>query len=124
MAAGASLLWRDELRCGRHNEQPGDVRLLTKLRVSGAEIYRHDLTVGPDAPIWSGPTVLAGTRSIGTLLIVDDAWQESGPPPTLVLGPTAAAMPLNGPAMLVTALARDSAEVRRHLDAAGEQLGH
>lgn len=124
VAAGASLWWRDELQCGRHNEQPGDVRLLTKLRVAGAEIYRHDLAVGPDAPNWSSPAVLADARSIGTLLIVDDAWREYGPPPTLVLDPTAAAMPLDGPAMLVTALAADPADVRRYLDAASEQLKH
>jgi urease accessory protein len=122
VAAGANLLWRDELRCGRHGEQSGDVRLVTRLRAGDAEIYEHELAVGPDAPGWSGPAVLAGARSIGTLLIVNAAWRESGPPPAQVLSPTAAAMPIEGPAILVTALAEGTAEVRRYLDAASKQL--
>lgn len=121
VATGANLLWREELRCGRYHERSGNVQLVTGLRVGGAEIYRHELAVGPDTAGWSGPAVLAGARSIGTLLIVDDAWRESGPPPTRVLGPMAAAMPLAGPAMLVTALSADPSQVRRYLDTASNQ---
>jgi urease accessory protein len=118
VAAGASLLWRDELRCGRHGEQPGDVRLLTRLRVEDSGIYRHELAVGPDAPGWSGPAVLGEALALGSLLTVHPTWLETGPPPARVLGPAAAAMPLAGPAVLVTAVGADTRSVRQILDAA------
>lgn len=116
VAAEASLLWRDELQCGRHGEQPGNVALTTRLRVAETEIYRHELAVGPGAPGWSGPAVLDDARAVGSLLIVDPAWVQAGPPPARVLGPAAAAMPLAGPAMLVTAVDADTRSVRQILD--------
>jgi urease accessory protein len=118
VAPGATLLWRDELRCGRHGERPGDVELLTRLRVGDAEIYRHELAIGPGTPGWSSPAVLGDARAVGSLLIVDPAWLETGPPPAQVLGPDAVAMPLAGPAVLVAALSVDSRCVREILDAA------
>jgi len=118
VAAGASLQWRDELQCGRHGELPGDVQLITGLRVRNVEIYRHKLAVGPGAPGWSGPAVLGDARAIGSLLIVHPAWLEAGPPPARVLGTTATAMPLAGPAVLVNAVGADTRSVRQILDAA------
>ena len=124
LAAGANLLWRDELVCGRHGEQPGDVKLATVLRLDGRELFRHELAVGPNAPGWSGPAVLGDARAVGSRLMVEAAWSQDGPPPAQSLGPTAAVMPLPGPALYATALASDAQEVRRDLDHwAGTLLG-
>jgi urease accessory protein len=114
VAAGASLLWRDELVCGRHGERPGDVTVSTTLRIDGRVVYRHDLATG--GPGWSGPAVLGDARAVGSLLVVDPAWAEGGPHPARVLAPTAAAMPLAGPAVLITALGPDTPTVRRLLN--------
>jgi urease accessory protein len=58
VAEGGRLLWRDELVCGRHGEDSGDVRSDITVRYGGRTLYRHDLAVGPAAPGWSGAAVL------------------------------------------------------------------
>ncbi|WP_033341791.1 urease accessory protein UreD [Catenuloplanes japonicus] len=117
VADGGTLVWRDELVCGRHGEDSGAVRLHTTVRYADRTLYRHDLTVGPAAPGWSGPAVLGG-RATGTLIVIDPAWSDGGPPPATPLGDTAAAMPLPGPAMLATAVGADLRAVRAPLERA------
>jgi urease accessory protein len=113
---GASLVWREELVCGRHGEQPGDARLDTTVRYAGGTIMRQEVAVGPRAAGWDGPAVLGGGRATGSLLVVDPAWADKPPEPA-VLGPAAALMPLVGPAALATATGADLREVRTALDA-------
>ncbi len=71
LADGARLLWRDELVCGRHGEQPGDLRSELHVRYAGRPLLAHDLAVGPEAPGWAGPAVLGGARRAGSLLTVN-----------------------------------------------------
>ncbi|MEV0459158.1 urease accessory protein UreD, partial [Catellatospora methionotrophica] len=71
LAAGARLLWREELICGRHAEQPGDATVSTSVDYDGAALLRQSLTVGPGTPGWDGPAVLGGARATGSLLTVD-----------------------------------------------------
>ncbi|MDR7274132.1 urease accessory protein UreD [Catenuloplanes atrovinosus] len=124
VADGGTLVWRDELVCGRHGEPCGDVRLHTTIRYAGRTLYRHDLSAGPSAPGWSGPAVLGagglragGGRATGSLLVIDPAWADGGPPPASPVGDTAAVMPLPGPAILATAIGADLRAVRAPLDA-------
>jgi urease accessory protein len=120
VAEGGSVLWRDDLVCGRHREGSGDVTTRTTIRYAGRTIYRHDLAVGPRAPGWSGAAVLGGGRAIGTLvaagpaaqLLPAAAWLPAANP---VLG-DAAVMPLAGPGMLATAIGVDIRQVRAALD--------
>lgn len=118
LAGAARLVWRDELVCGRHGEASGDARLGTAVRLDGRPLYQHELAVGPAAPGWSGAAVLAGAGAAGSVLLVDPAWAETGPPPAAVLGPTAALMPLAGPAALALATGPDLSGVRPYLEAA------
>jgi urease accessory protein len=118
LAAGAALHWRDELVCGRHGEPSGDVRLGTAVHLAGRPLCQHELAVGPSAPGWSGAAVLGGAGAVGSLLLVNPEWTESGPPPPRVLGDSAALMPLAGPAALAVATAPDLPGVRTQLDAA------
>jgi urease accessory protein len=109
---GATLLWRDELICGRHGETPGDATLGLSVRYAGRPLLRQSLSVGPGADGWSGPAVLGGAKATGSLLRVEPL----GPPqPAAVLGPTAVRMPLAGPGSLVTATAPDAHTLREYL---------
>jgi urease accessory protein len=84
--------------------------LRTRLRVErdGVALLHHELRLGPDAPGWDGPAVLGDARVCTTVLLVDPAWAASGPPDPVTAGTAtarAAALPLAGPAVLVTVLA-------------------
>jgi urease accessory protein len=124
LAAGASLVWREELVCGRHGEPAGDVRLRLTARYDGRTLLRSDLSVGPRAAGWAGGAVLGGGRATGSVLLVDPAWTVGGLPPAAVLGPSAALMPLiGGPAILASATGVDRRSVRAALDSAGDCQG-
>jgi urease accessory protein len=110
-AAGATLLWRDDLVCGRHAEDSGNVRTTTTIRYADRTLYRHDLSVGPAAPGWDGPAVLGDGRATGTLI--------AAPPealPAVPAGPHAAVMRLAGPGVVVTAVGTDIRQVSAALD--------
>ncbi len=114
VAAGGILLWRDDLVCGRHDEPAGDVRTETTIRYGGSTLYRHDLTVGPAAPGWSGAAVLGGGHAIGTVIAAPGGWvphAEYGP-----LTGDFSVMPLAGPGQLATAIGADIRQVRAALD--------
>jgi urease accessory protein len=113
LAAGARLVWREELVCGRHGEAPGDARLSTVVRYDGRPLYHHELAVGPSAPGWDGPAVLGGARAIGSVLLVNQ------PEPAVA----ATVLPLEGPGVVVVALGRDLREVREALDTRPQQHG-
>jgi urease accessory protein len=110
VADGGTLLWRDELICGRHGEAPGDATLSLSVSYAGRPLLRQALSVGPGAQGWAGPAVLGGAKATGSLLRVGP---EPGPP--AVLGPTAVRMPLAGPGSLVTATAPDAHTLREYL---------
>ncbi|MEN3306173.1 MAG: urease accessory protein [Micromonosporaceae bacterium] len=114
----ASLLWRDELVCGRHGEAPGDATVRTGVTLAGRPLLRHELSVGPAAPGWDGPAVLGGARAVGSLLVVSPSWAGAGKPAAQPLGPDAALLPLAGPAVLASATGADAHQVRVQLDAA------
>ena len=111
VAAGGDLLWRDDLVCGRHDEPSGSVHTDLTIRYAGSTLYRHELTVGPQAPGWSGAAVLGGGRAVGSLVL-------AGPelPDPALLGGDAALMALAGPGVLAGAVGRDIRQVRAALD--------
>jgi urease accessory protein len=106
--ATARLHWREELVCGRHGESCGDLTLAMTIRRSGAPLYRHDLTVGPRAPWWSGPAVLGDSRCAGTLVVVDTPLEPR-------VGEGFARMPLAGRGYVVSAVAPQAHLLRARL---------
>jgi urease accessory protein len=119
LADGASLVWREELVCGRAGEAPGDARIDTIVRYAGRTLLCTDLAVGPQAAGWAGPAVLAGAKATGSVLVVRPQWADGGVPAAVPLGPGAALLPLaGGPAVLVTATGPTAHQVRTHLDSA------
>jgi urease accessory protein len=116
LAAGASLLLRDELILGRHGEPGGTGRTGLRVDYAGRSLLRQDLAVCGTNPVSMGPAVLAGHRAVGNLL---RAGPPSAPgsalPAGAAAGPGVAVMPLAGPGVLVTALADDAVTLRRRL---------
>ena len=104
----AELIWREELICGRHGEEPGDVRLSTVLRRDGRPLHRSDVAVGPGAPGWDGPAGLGGARALATIVKTHDD--------TAMSTPTSAVMALAGGGTVATVLGRDLIETRRITD--------
>lgn len=113
VAEGAGLRWREELVCGRHGEEPGTNR--TKLMVchDGHPLLAHSLTVGPGAPHWNSAGVLGDARAVGTVLYAGTEVAHAPPPGA---GPNLAIGALEGPGVLVTAVAADALSLRRALE--------
>jgi urease accessory protein len=70
LADRASLLWREVVVLGRHDEPTGS--LLQRLRVdrAGRPLVRNDLAVGPAWPGSLGPAGVGDARSVATALVV------------------------------------------------------
>ncbi|MCU1496159.1 MAG: urease accessory protein UreD [Acidimicrobiales bacterium] len=73
LAAGATLLWREQLVLGRHGEGPGSIRQRIRVDRAGEPLYRNELAVGPAHPGWNTPAVLGSCRSVTTTLTVGPA---------------------------------------------------
>ena len=111
---GAGLVWREELVLGRHGENGGSVLTRTDVDIAGAPLLRHELALRPNHPAAAGPAVTAGARAVGSLLLTGPDW---APAQVVVLGPSAAVLPLAGAGAQVVALAGDGSRLRRLLDA-------
>lgn len=104
----AELIWREELVCGRHREEPGDVRLSTVVRRDDRPLYRSAVAVGPHAPHWDGPAGFGGARALATVFSTSGIDQQSSP--------TTAVMALAKGGSVATVLGRDLIETRRVTD--------
>jgi urease accessory protein len=128
LAEGASLLLRDELLLGRHDETGGAARSVLNVDYAGRPLLRQSLEVSGADAVTMGPALLAGHRAVGTALWVDPAAgeaQDAGAAAVadgiadaaLTADAAVAVMPLAGPGTLVTALANDAVALRRCLSA-------
>ncbi|MEV7319655.1 urease accessory protein UreD [Streptomyces sp. NPDC093970] len=115
------LVLREEQVLGRVREEPGRLTSRLTVRVAGRTLLDQEVACGPGAPGgWDGPAVLAGHRAVGQLVVVRPEFATE-PVTARMLGEGAAVTPLAGPAVLVSAVARDALLLRRVLD---EALGH
>jgi urease accessory protein len=122
LAPRARLCMRDELLLGRHRESPGNLTQSLHVRRGGLPLFQQQLRIGPAARGWASPAVLGNNKCIGTVLVVDPAWagqaREAKP-----LGRDAAVLPLEAPAVVISALAASSCSLRRVLEHGIELLG-
>lgn len=116
LAEGAGLRWREELVCGRHGEEPGTARTELMVRHDGRPLLAHALTVGPGAPHWNTAGVLGDARAVGTVIY---AGTEVAHAPPAGAGRNLVVSALEGPGVLVTAVAADALSLRRALDKIG-----
>jgi urease accessory protein len=112
LAADAALVLREMLILGRHGEPGGCCVSRIRADYDGAPLLRHETSVDGTDQASLGPAILAGNRSVGSVLIVEPGWAE---PPTAV-APGVAVMPLTGPAVLVSALAPGALVLQQRLD--------
>jgi len=116
LAAGARLRHREEFVLGRHHDWArgaGPGRLTTRLTVrrAGCLLLDQQTDLGPGAPGWDGPAILADHRTAGQLLTIGHP--APPPPPT---GADAALLTLPTPdATLLTAAAPDALQLRHLL---------
>ncbi|MFG3661809.1 urease accessory protein UreD [Streptomyces sp. NPDC047706] len=123
LGPAARLVLREEQVLGRAGEEPGRLTSRLSVRVAGRTVLDQELSCGPGAPGgWDGPAGLGGHRAVGQLVVVRPEFAER-PAAVRVLGEGAAVLPLAGPAVLVTAVARDALRLRRTLDEALASFG-
>ena len=117
LAAGASLVLRDELLLGRHGEAGGAARTVLRVDYAGRPLLRQSVEVSGSDPVALGPAVLSGHRAVGSLLLAGGAAAYGGEVEGNASGatPERAVMPLAGPGVLVTALADDAVALRQRL---------
>lgn len=115
-AASASLAWREEVVCGRHDEPSGVVHSAVTVTRAGTLVLRSETTVGDE--LWASPAVGGGARVYGSLLLL-------GAPaslPPVSTDTLAVLRPRDGLAV-VTALGAHHPEVRAHLAFAAGSAG-
>jgi len=115
LAAGASVLWREEIVLGRHGDTPGSVASRFRADLDRRPLLCHEVALGPDQPHACSPAIVGPARAVGSVVVVDPRWAIDRPP-AMVLGPTAAVLVLDGPAVQVVAVAANARELRRRLD--------
>lgn len=116
VAAGGTLVWREQIVLGRHAEPSGRYASRLDVETAGVPLLRHELHLGePD--ITASPAVLGGAKVVGSTVLTDPSL--GAPAPFAADG--LAVLPLAGPGVLVSALARDAVELRRRLRR-GERL--
>ena len=113
MAEDARLTWHEQTLLGRHGEQPGSAATRLRVRRADRPLLDHTLAVGPDHPGSLGPAVTGNARANATILIVDPTWTRTPPADRRTLAPrddahgAIAVLPLEAPAVLISALAPD-----------------
>ena len=118
LAAGAGLVWREELVLGRHSEEGGSVLQRLEIDRVGAPLLRTEHALGPRWPGSTGPAGSAGHRAVGILVVVG--------PPAVVVGPVAvpgagahnACAELASDAVVVWGVASTATALRSMLDRA------
>lgn len=107
LAPSARMLMRDQLLLGRHNEEPGNFLQNLRVRRGGETLFCQQLHIGPAALGWRSPAVIGTHKCVGTVLVVDPRWCET-PAETRLFAPDAALLSLEGPAVMISALAAET----------------
>jgi urease accessory protein len=123
VAAGGRLVWWEELVLGRHREASGSVTSRLRVDVDGRALLRHELALGPRHPHAAGPAVLGRAGAVGSVVVVDPAWEgaRSGAVAT-GRDPDTAVLALDGPGVQVVSLAASAGALRRALGRAAASV--
>ncbi len=107
LAEGASLRWFEELVLGRHGERGGRHASRLDVMYAGAALLRHELRLDGDHSSRAvlGSATAAGSVVLAGLGVTAEAATEEG----------LAVLPLEGPGVLISALAPDALHLRRRL---------
>lgn len=119
---GARMVMREETLLGRHREQPGNFRTTLRVTYDGVPLYHQQLRFGPNADGWNSAAVVGECAAVGSLIAIDPAWMTEAPAPS-TFHSDAVMTPLPGPGVVVSAVARDSLQLRRLLQRGLDGLG-
>ena len=115
LTASASVLWREEVVLGRHDETSGSLLQRLHVDVGGRPLLRNELPIGPRWPGAAGPAGLDGAGAVGSLLGVGAPRPATCPN---VEGSRVAVVDLSSTAWLLTVVSEDASVLRRVLDRA------
>ncbi|MGX9935027.1 urease accessory protein UreD [Advenella kashmirensis] len=115
LAASARLFMRDELQFGRHKEQPGNLLQTLRVKRDGEPLFSQQQQIGPDAVGWRSCAVAGKHKCMGTVLVVDPQWCTTQYE-TNLFAADAALLPLEGPAVMISALAAETWTLRKRLE--------
>jgi urease accessory protein len=119
LADGAALRWTEEIVLGRHGEEPGRLSLRLDVDIDDGPLLRHQLELGPGVAGWDGPAVVGTNRAVGLVLLTGPGTAHPGQgAPSPGAGAGWAAMALEGPGVLVSAVGADLSRLRLGLDEA------
>ena len=122
LAAGAGLVWREELILGRHHEEEGSVLQRLEIDRAGAPLIRTEHALGPRWPGSVGPAGSAGHRAVGTLVVMGPAAVDvAGRVAVPGAGAHIACAELAPDAVVVWGVASTATALRSMLDQALEQ---
>lgn len=114
LGATASLVWREELVWGRHDEPGGSVIARLTVDRAGRPLHRGDIALGPAWPGSRGPAGSDRCRVVGVLLVIGVPVD----PPLADGSVRMTTMAVAAGATLVLALGHQPGAVRAALDAA------
>jgi urease accessory protein len=136
LAPGSSLVWREQLVTGRHDERTGSVAqtLSVDVEVEGGgsmPLLRSSMALGPAWPGSLGPGgVGSGNRSVGTVLVAGAGAGAASEAWGALVASTAgsavrpAVLPLDGAGVLRQAVSPEAGAVVSFLDAATDVVTH
>ncbi len=124
-AAGARLVWREQLVLGRYGESPGQVSSRRDVEMAGEPLLRDELRAG-EPLVDRSCAMFGGAKAVGSTLLAGPQYlaaAQAGPVPEAMSasegGPMSegglAVLRLVGPGILVTALADDALTLSRRL---------
>lgn len=113
----ATLVWREELVLGRHNEAPGELSSALRIDGAGKPVLRQELTVGGRAH--SSSAVLGDHGATGSLTVVGADCHKIAIAPFADDNGESALLELSGARQLAV-VADGAVELRKRLDAALE----
>jgi urease accessory protein len=126
LAAGARLLWREEVVLGRYGERGGRVSTRVDVELDGRPLLRTGTDLRGDDPVTRAASVLGPHRALGSLLVVRPGeGTPAGEPDQSAAhadvsafhpGLSAAELALPGSGRLLTVAADSALDVRRWLD--------
>ncbi|MGH9178831.1 MAG: urease accessory protein UreD [Acidimicrobiales bacterium] len=124
LAAGARLLWREEVLLGRHGEKGGSVLQRLHIDRAGAPLLRTEHAIGTRWPGSEGPAGSGGWRAVGVVVLVG---AEPASMEAAVAPPGGEAVvawcPLGTDAGLVSAVAKGARALAAALDGAVRRCG-
>jgi urease accessory protein len=112
LAAGARLLWREEVVLGRYGERGGRVTTRVDVNLDGRPLLRTGIDLCGNDPVTRAASTLGTHRAFGSLLM--DGHGDGAPP--AAPDRSVAELVLQEPGRLLTVAADSALDVRRRLD--------